>query len=137
MVTQVAMAKKPLEILKAGLASLKEQIKTHQDAILKRISDKEAISETEEHWLDNEANLVDEDRVVEILENASDYERGLERLSSQQKSLAEKLKDLGGGIKKLAGNKRKRMFIKSMNMNVHTVTYCFRARAASQGHSSC
>jgi chaperonin cofactor prefoldin len=61
--------------------------------------------------LDNEANFVDEDAVVDLLEKASDYKHGLKRLNSQQKILVEKLKELGGNIKKVAGSKRKRMCI--------------------------
>ncbi|KAG6871229.1 hypothetical protein C0995_007048 [Termitomyces sp. Mi166 len=44
------MPPKPLKTLKAGLASFKQQIK---------------------HWLDNDANLVDEEKVLELLETAS------------------------------------------------------------------
>ena len=59
--------------------------------------------------MDNAANLVDKEAVINLLENASDYECGLTRLNLQQKSLVEKLKELSGGIKKvaLAGKKRK------------------------------
>lgn len=105
------MGKKPLEVLKAGLARLKETIKTRKDALSTRLSNRERISEEDEHWLDNEANFVNEDAIVDLLDKASDYERGLERLDSQQKILLEKLKELGGGIKKAAGHKRKRMYI--------------------------
>ncbi|KAG6875070.1 hypothetical protein C0993_010992 [Termitomyces sp. T159_Od127] len=97
---------KPLETLKAGLVSLQQQIKAQKDTLL-RISAKEAISDADEHWLDNVANLVDKEKVLELLENASDYEHGLQRLNSQQNTLVEKLKELGGGIKKVVGNKRK------------------------------
>jgi len=41
---------------------------------------KRTISSADEHWLDHEANIVDEQRVIENLEAASDYERGLARL---------------------------------------------------------
>ncbi|GLB43834.1 putative CENP-B ARS binding protein-like protein [Lyophyllum shimeji] len=55
-------------------------------------------------------NLIDEEAVVDLLKKAADYERGLTRLTSQQKSLVEKLKELNGEVKKavLLGNKRKR-----------------------------
>ena len=61
--------------------------------------------------MDNAANLVDEEAIIDLLENASDYECGLMRLNLQQKSLVDRLKELGGGIKKAvsAGNKRKSM----------------------------
>ncbi|KAF5369186.1 hypothetical protein D9615_009952 [Tricholomella constricta] len=102
------MSTKALDVLKVGLIRLKEQIKTRKNDILDRLSRKEHVADEDEHWLDNEANLVDEDTVLELLDKASDYERGLQRLNSQQKTLVEKLKELGGGIKKAAGNKRKR-----------------------------
>jgi len=111
------MGKKPLEVLKAGLARLKETIKTRKDALSARLFNKEHISEEDEHWLDNNANFVDEDAVVDLLDKASNYERGLERLNSQQKVLLEKLKELGGGIKKVAGHKRKHMCI-TMSLSI-------------------
>ncbi|KAG6858779.1 hypothetical protein C0995_013989, partial [Termitomyces sp. Mi166 len=91
------MPPKPLETLKAGLASLKQHIKVQKDALLQRINAKETVSEVDKHWLDNDANLVDEEKVLELPETASDYECGLQRLNSQQKTLVEKLKELGGG----------------------------------------
>ncbi|KAG6882394.1 hypothetical protein C0993_010722 [Termitomyces sp. T159_Od127] len=99
---------KPLETLKAGLVSLQQQIKAWKNTLLEHISAKEAISDADEHWLDNDANLVDEKRCLKLLENVLDYEHGLQCLNSQQKTLVEKLKELGGGIKKVVGNKRKR-----------------------------
>ncbi|KAG6871476.1 hypothetical protein C0995_004295 [Termitomyces sp. Mi166 len=91
------MPPKPLKTLKAGLASLKQQIKVRKDTLLQCINAKETVSEVDEHWLDNNANLVNEEKVLELLETASDYECGLQRLNSQQKTLVEKLKELGGG----------------------------------------
>ena len=43
--------------------------------------------------MDNAGNIVDEEAVVDLLENASDYEHG-------QKILVKKLKELGGGVYK-------------------------------------
>jgi hypothetical protein len=105
------MSKNPLDVLKSGLTKLKNLTKTKKDDLLARLHQKEKISTEEEEWLDNAANPVDEEAIIDLLENASDYERGLTRLNSQQKSLVNKLKELGSGIKKvaLAGNKRKSM----------------------------
>lgn len=50
-------------------------------------------------WLDNNANVVDEEVVIDTLENASDYERGLEALNEKQKSIVSKLKKFGNNIK--------------------------------------
>jgi hypothetical protein len=69
------MGKKPLKVLKAGLTRLKEQIKTHKDALSARLFNKEHISNKDEHWLDNEANFLDKDAVVDLLEKASSIER--------------------------------------------------------------
>jgi hypothetical protein len=52
------------------------------------------------HFLDHEANLVDEDRVVQELDDASDYERGVERLNEKDKSVWRKLLELGGSAQK-------------------------------------
>ena len=102
------MSKNPLDVLKSGLTNLKNLTKTRRDDLLARLHRKEKISAKEEEWLDNAANPVDEEAVVVLLENASDYERGLTRLNSQQKSLVEKLKELGEKVV-LAGRKRKSM----------------------------
>ena len=53
--------------------------------------------------------MVDKEAVVGLLENASDYEHGLTQLqvTSQQKTLVEKLKVLGGKGNKSLGKKRK------------------------------
>ena len=42
-----------------------------------KLSQKESISSADERWLDNEGNIVDEQRVLDDLEAASDYERGV------------------------------------------------------------
>ena len=61
--------------------------------------------------MDNAGKVVHEEAVVDLLENASDYEHSLTQLTSQQNILVKKLKELGGGVNKalLAGNKRKSM----------------------------
>ncbi|KAG6377392.1 hypothetical protein JVT61DRAFT_15188 [Boletus reticuloceps] len=58
------------------------------------------ISETDEDWLDNAGNLVDEEWVVELLDCASDYERGVEKLDEKGKFVVPKLKDLAGNGEK-------------------------------------
>lgn len=63
----------------------------------------------DEHWLDNNANFVNEEKIIELLENASDYGHRLEQLNTQQKTLVEKLKELGGDVKNVMSNKRKHM----------------------------
>jgi hypothetical protein len=96
---------------------MKKQIKACKDTLFTCLFNKDCISEEDKHWLDNKANLVDKDVVVDPLEKASDYKHGLEHLNLQQK-LVEKLKELGGNIKKLVGVKRKCMCITtSLSMN--------------------
>ncbi|KAG6896196.1 hypothetical protein C0993_008691 [Termitomyces sp. T159_Od127] len=65
-----------------------------------------------EEWLDKEGNLINRERVIEVLDNAPDYERGLEQLDSHQKALVDKLKELGEEARKVVvpGNKRKRAY---------------------------
>ena len=74
------------------------------------------ISEADQDWLDGDGNLVSEERVVEALDNASesDYEQGLERLSSQEKLIVEKLQKLAGKVRKdyVPSKKRKCTFFR-------------------------
>jgi hypothetical protein len=56
-----------------------------------------------EYWLDREGNTVDEQRVIEILEAASDYERGVEGLDEPGKAIVKKLREWAGDLAKLQG----------------------------------
>jgi hypothetical protein len=103
------ISKNSLDVLKSGLTKLKNLAKTKKDDLLACLHRKEKILTEEEEWLDDAANPVDEEAIIELLENASDYEHSLTRLNSWQQVLVDKLKELSGGIKKVAltGNKRK------------------------------
>jgi chaperonin cofactor prefoldin len=102
------MSENPLHVLRKGLVKLHDSIKGRKDNLLACLNRKEKISDEDEQWLDNAGNLVDEEIVVDLLDNASDYEHGLTRLTSQQKALVEKLKELGEVNKAmLPGKKRK------------------------------
>ena len=101
------MASKPLDILRKGLDKFSKKIKTRKEALILKLSQKEGISEADEHWLDHEANIVDEERVLHDLETASDYKRGLERLDEDGKAIVKKLREWAGDLIKVAGNKRK------------------------------
>ncbi|KAG6850377.1 hypothetical protein C0991_010453 [Blastosporella zonata] len=96
-----------LHKLKAGLACLKAQVETCRNEILTCIQNKQSTSQADDDWLDSKGNLVSEERVVELLDEALDYERSLARLDLQQKIIVEKLKELGDRIKKAVRNKRK------------------------------
>ncbi|KAG6858013.1 hypothetical protein C0991_004024, partial [Blastosporella zonata] len=65
------------------------------------------ISSEDEAWLDHEGNLVDLETVVDKLETASDYERGVERLTDEQKVGLKRLREAAGELAKVVGKKRK------------------------------
>jgi hypothetical protein len=102
------MAPKPLEVLKKGLAKFTETIKTRKKELSAKLARAETISSSDEHWLDNEGNTVDEQHVLDTLESASDYERGIERLDENGKAIVKKLREWAGDLAKVTGNKRKR-----------------------------
>jgi hypothetical protein len=102
-----SMASKPLDALRKGLKTLNDRVKIKKDAIQGRLAERKPISAEEEHWLDYDANLVDEQQVLEALESASDYERGFARLNDEQRGLVKKLHEAAGFLCKAAGKKRK------------------------------
>ena len=72
--------KNPLQVLKGGLSKLKETIKKRKESLLQVLQLwEQKISSEDEDWLDQEANFVDEEAIVDMLENASDYERALSK----------------------------------------------------------
>ena len=76
------MTSKPLDVLKNGLATLQRHISAKRDVLTTRLKNRQPISEADEAWLNKgEGNMVDEERVVDLLERASDYEQGLRKLS--------------------------------------------------------
>jgi hypothetical protein len=83
-----------INVLKKGLSKLKNSIKERKDNLLTFLNRKEKISDEDEEWrLENAGNVADEEAVVDLLENVSDYECGLTWLTSQQKTLVEKGKN--------------------------------------------
>ena len=103
------MAPKPLEILKKGLTKFSNKIKERKEALEAKLARKETISADDEHWLDHEANIVDEQRVIDNLEAASDYERGFAKLDDAGKAVVKKLREWAGELAWVKQNKRKRM----------------------------
>ncbi|KAF5336776.1 hypothetical protein D9757_015540 [Collybiopsis confluens] len=73
----------PLEVLKKALSALKKKHRTRAEKLRQKLAKKEKRSEEDEAWLDGEANLVDEERVIDKLGNASDYEREIGRLDEE------------------------------------------------------
>jgi hypothetical protein len=78
---------KLLDILKKGLKKLQEHTEKRKNDILAKQKSTADLTPEEEHFLDHEANLVDEDRVVQELDDVSDYEQGVERLNEKDKSV--------------------------------------------------
>ena len=113
------MAPKALDILKKGLAKFSKKNKERRDDLNAKLSRKEAISSADEQWLDNEANISDEQRVLDELEAASDYERGLARLDEEGKGIVKALREWAGDLAKAAGNKRKRTNFQVCNRKAH------------------
>lgn len=98
-----------LQLLKRGYEKLKAKVKPRADSIQTKLKKRQSISSEDERWLDSEGNIVDEDRVMAILDGASDCDRAIGKLSEKDKTVAEKLKQLAGQVSAV-GNKRKRMF---------------------------
>lgn len=108
------MAPDPLDVLRRGLENLRKHIRSRKKTLQSRLSQKQTISAEDSDWLDNHANLIDEERLLEELENASDYERGLSHLSLAKQVAWKKLKEFAEGVKTsvpipTASAKRKRV----------------------------
>ncbi|KAH0826008.1 hypothetical protein J3R83DRAFT_7478 [Lanmaoa asiatica] len=73
---------KPIETLKKGLEKLWQQISDWKIRLEAALKAHQPVSDADQDWLDNEGNIVDEECVVDILDHASDFERGLTRLNS-------------------------------------------------------
>ena len=99
----------PIDSLKKGLHTLRIQVQDRKSRIESDLKAGKAISEIDEEWLDGDGNLIGEEQVVRDLEEASDYERGLERLDVESQSIVQRLQVLGGGHRAPTGKKRKRI----------------------------
>ena len=109
--TLVLMTKIPLDVLKSGLDKLKSQFQGRKNDLLARLSRKEKLSAEDEEWLDHDANLVDEEALVDTLDEASDYERKLAMLDTNKRSLVQKLMGYGAekaDVNGIPGKKRAR-----------------------------
>jgi hypothetical protein len=103
------MSRNPLETLKKGFSNFKEKIKLRKDNLQVKLQQKESISSADERWLDNEANTVDEQCVLDALESASDYEKRLQELDDDDRVIVKKLREWAGDVvANVTGNKRKR-----------------------------
>jgi hypothetical protein len=102
------MTKTPLDVLKNGMKLLQCRVKARKEEIQARLAAKKSISSQDETWLDGEANLIDEQLILDALEKAPDYETGFGQLDEVQKGLVKKLREVAGDLAKTAGKKRKR-----------------------------
>lgn len=97
-----------LSVLQKGLQVLTGQIqskKSHLEALLAK---KQPISEENAQWLDQEANLIQEHRVIEILEQRSGDEKELDGLDEMELEAVRRLREAAGDLPKIVGKKRKR-----------------------------
>jgi predicted transcriptional regulator len=113
------MTPQPVEVLKKGLNILQTQAKARKARLESQLAAKKTISSEDERWLDNDANFVDECQILDVLERASDYEKGLEMLDDAQKSVVKRLQEVAGHISKTVGKKRKRTCL-----TVASITNC-------------
>lgn len=106
------MPPNPLQILKRGFSELFGKIKERKDKLNAKLSQGEAISPSDEQWLDNEGNTIDEERILEALESALDYNRAIAELDSNGQDIVRKLREWAGhgASAKVAGNKQKRAY---------------------------
>ena len=98
--------------LEKGLHTLRNQVQERKQERKSRIQSNLKANKTisEEEWSDADGNLVAEERVVQDLEEASDYERILERLDEESRGIVQKLQILGGGHSAaVISRKRKRI----------------------------
>jgi hypothetical protein len=101
------MAPIHLDTLKKGFKQLSARINDKRCKLVARLSRKEAILSSNADWLDQDRNTVDEQRILDTLESASDYERAVEQLDENGRAIVQKLRELAGNSTRIAGNKWK------------------------------
>ena len=116
----MGQAQKALNALKNALSKLKRSTEKRRKALLDCLAKKEKLSEADETWLDNAGNLIDEECVIEALDAASDFERGVERLSDNGKAALSRLRQAAG---EEVSKKRKRRWI-SFTEELRTLIQC-------------
>ena len=87
----------PLVTIQNGLKKLESQHKEKKERLLTLLKEKKTISKEDQNWLDGAGNLVDEVRILEVLEKAPDYKTGLGQLNPSNRVVVEVLKKLGDG----------------------------------------
>jgi ribosome assembly protein YihI (activator of Der GTPase) len=97
----MGQGQKALNALKNGLSKLQRSVEKRRKALLDRLAKKEKLSVADETWLDNAGNLIDEEHVIETLDAASDFERGVGRLSDSGKAALYRLRQARHALKQL------------------------------------
>ncbi|KAI6013681.1 hypothetical protein BKA83DRAFT_4062974 [Pisolithus microcarpus] len=108
----------PTDTLKKGLEKLQDQIRVCKASLEATLKANKTISAADEEWLDNVGNLVDEERLVDELERAMDYESAFEGLNPQEKSIVEKLMEIAmsdgkGGPGKKRNHRKNAQLVKT------------------------
>lgn len=98
----------PIDALRKGIKKLEDQHGERKKKLLATLKAKQTISEDDQDWLDGAANLVDEERVIEALESAADYESAVRTLNTRDQAIFETLTKLASGGGGGHGTKRKR-----------------------------
>ena len=88
-----------IELLRKGLTALEKHVAKRKAAIEDRLKKKEHVDDDDTTWLDGPANLIDERRALDLIENASDYEKGLSRLDQGLRAAVERMKEFAAGVK--------------------------------------
>ncbi|KAJ7940060.1 hypothetical protein B0H13DRAFT_417835 [Mycena leptocephala] len=101
-----------LKLLKKGFTALEKHVSERKAAIQDRLKKSQHVDDEDATWLDGPANLVDEQRALDALENASDYEKGVSHLSDGLQTAVQRMKEFAAGVKaaasiKVPGTKRK------------------------------
>lgn len=73
---------------------LKDGSRKRKDDLQAQLARTEKISSEDEAWLNNDANHVEEEALVNDLQGAEDYDAALQKLTSAQKEMTENLRRL-------------------------------------------
>jgi hypothetical protein len=101
------MTLKLLDILRKGLKSLQNEVKAKRDHLLARLADQKFINLSEEHWLDDDANFVNEEQIPEALEKASEYEMGCCKAGRQGEGHHDEAEEVCRGLQVVTGDEQK------------------------------
>ena len=103
------MSPNPLDILKKCFSKFFRNIKDRKDKLNASLSWGKAISPSDKQWLDNEGNTIDNERILEALEVAPDYNKAITELDRNGQEIVRKLREWAscGPSAKVTGNKQK------------------------------